>query len=192
MSAEISYSETLLKLICTLALDSWLQLLHLLLQVTLLSGLLGLRHLQAWNEMRLCQRENWLLQAPQVPLQSSLGFHFSLWDSAPESHCSGWKSNFQGKFINSKFVPLCLCASIDLYYKGLFFLSSIYLAIKCLQSHPFFSRLCFVGKTNSSFLVFPHLPGFLSLIPPPSPVLHLPIFGTQPHAEFLAHSCSSI
>lgn len=140
-----------------------------------------------------CVRENLLLQAPQAPLQSSLGFHFSLWDTAPESHYGGWKSNFQAKFINSKFVPLCPCASIDLYYKGLFFPSNTYLATQCLERHiPFFPRLWFVGKTNSSLLVLPHLPDFLSLIPPPSPVLHLPIFWDWTPCRVLGTLCSSV
>lgn len=131
--------------------------------------------------MRLRQRENLWLQAPQAPLQSSPGFHFSLWDTAPESHSSGWKFNFQAKFINSKFVPLCPSASIDLYYKGLFVPSSISLAMKCLlRDNPFLPRLCFIGKTNPSLLVFSHLPGFLTLIPPPNPFCTCPFFGLKP------------
>lgn len=141
--------------------------------------------------MRLSQRDNLLLQAPQAPLQSSLGFHFSLWDTAPESHSSGWKSNFQAKFINSKFVPLCPCASIDLYYKGLFVPSSIYLAMKGFtERKPIASQALFYRQRK--LLSFGFL-SFARLSDPHSssqPLLHLPIFQAEPHTEFLAHPCT--
>lgn len=55
-----------------------------------------------------------LLQAFQAPLVSISPFETLLQNLTP---LSGSKSNFQAKFINSKFVPICPCASIDLYYK---------------------------------------------------------------------------
>lgn len=89
MCAELSYSETLL--FC-----SWFVPWLLIPDYSCFScsckspSRLGcwvrLRHLHAWNEMRLCLRGNLLLQDPQAPLQNSLGFHFSLWDTVPESH----------------------------------------------------------------------------------------------------------